>query len=178
MSRPDVLLEDVVLDRAAQQLRIDAVLLGDELVEEEEHGRRGIDGHRRRDLVERESGEQGAHVLEAVDGDAHLADFALRAGMVGVVAHLGGQVEGARQTRLAGTQEELEPLVGRLGGAEPGVLAHRPQTAPVHVGTDAPGVREGAGVAEPGRRIPPGEVGGPVDLVDGDPRVGDPLVFR
>ena len=69
-----------------------------------------------------------------VDGHADLADLALGARVVGVVAHLGGQVEGARQPGLAGLEQELEALVGGLGGAEAGVLAHRPEPAAVHRG--------------------------------------------
>ncbi len=96
--------------------------------------------------------------------------------VVRVVAHLGGQVEGARQPGLAGVQQELEPLVRGLGGAEAGVLAHRPQATPVHVGADPTRVGERAGGAQPLGRIPSCEVVGPVDLLDGDAGVGDALV--
>ena len=87
---------------------------------------------RRGDLVQGEAGERSAHVRQGVDGHADLADLALGARVVGVVAHLGGQVEGARQAGLAGVEQELEPLVGRLGRAEAGVLAHGPQPPAVH----------------------------------------------
>ena len=79
-----------------------ALLLGDELVEQQQDRRRRVDRHRRRDLVERQVVEQQPHVLERVDGHADLADLALGAGVVGVVAHLRRQVEGARQAGLAG----------------------------------------------------------------------------
>ena len=150
-----VLLQDVVLDGAAQQRRVDAVLLGDQLVEEQEDGGRGVDGHRRGDLVER-AGRRGAGRMSSRVSMAtpDLAHLALRAGVVGVVAHLGGEVEGARQAGLAGVEQELEALVGGLGRAEAGVLAHGPQAAPVHVGTDAPGVGVRAGFAQPGRPGP------------------------
>ena len=48
------------------------------------------------------SGQEQPHVGQRVDGHADLADLALGAGVVGVVAHLGRQVEGARQPGLAG----------------------------------------------------------------------------
>ena len=37
----DVLLEHVVLDRAGQRRRVDALLLGDQLVEQQQHARPG-----------------------------------------------------------------------------------------------------------------------------------------
>ena len=52
----DVLLEDVVLHRAAQLVAGDALLLGDELVEQEQERRGRVDRHRRRDLAERNAG--------------------------------------------------------------------------------------------------------------------------
>ncbi len=38
-------------------------------------------------------GEQGAHVDQRVDGDPHLADLAPSHRVVGVVTHLGRQIE-------------------------------------------------------------------------------------
>ena len=68
--------------------------------------------------------------------------------MIGVVAHLGGQVKGAGQAGLAGAEQELETFVGRLGRAETGVLAHGPELAAIHRGLHAAGVRKLAGPAE------------------------------
>ncbi len=166
-----VLLEDVVLDGAAQRFGGHALLLGHELVEQQQDGRRGVDGHRRRDLVEGQVGEQQAHVGEGVDGHADLAHLALGTRVVRVEAHLGGEVEGARQARLPRAQEELEPLVGVLGGPEPGVLPHGPQPAPVHGGVDATGVGRAPGLAEVPVGIPTLEVGGPVHGPDLDARI-------
>ena len=72
----DVLLEDVVLHRAAKRAARHALLLGDGDVEAEEDGRRRVDRHRRRDLAERQALQQRAHVLDRVDGDADAADLA------------------------------------------------------------------------------------------------------
>ncbi len=154
---------------------VDAVLLGHQLVEEQQDGGGGVDGHRRGHLVERQAVQQQAHVGHRVDGHPDLAHLALGPGMVGVVSHLGGQVEGAREPGLAGTQQELEPLIGRLGGAEPGVLAHGPQPAPVHVVPDAPGVGVVPGSAQAFVGVPPLEVVRAVDRADLDARVGEPL---
>ena len=76
--------------------------------------------------------------------------------VVGVVAHLGRQVEGDRQPAGAGLDQLVVALVGLRGGAEPGVLAHRPRPAGVHRRVDAAGERVRAGLAEPRRRVPAG----------------------
>ncbi len=114
----------------------------------------GVDRHGRRDLVHREVGHEEAHVGQRVDGHADLADLALGPGVVGVVAHLGREVEGARETRLTGVEEELEALVGRLGRAEAGVLAHGPELRAVHLAVDARGCR-GTTPAHPAARPGP-----------------------
>ncbi len=149
----------------------DPLLLGDQLVEAEQDRRGRVDGHRGGDGVEREPGEQQLHVLERVDRHTDLADLALRAGMVRVVAHLGGQVEGAAEPGLAGGQEEVEALVGLRGAAEAGVLAHRPRPGPVHLLVDPAGVGRAAGPAELGLGVELGEVLVRVDGLDLDARV-------
>ena len=90
-----------------------ALLLGHQLVQQQQDRAGGVDRHARRDRVERDVGEQHPHVGERVDGDADLADLALGSGMIAVVAHLRRQIERARQAGLAGTEQELEALVGR-----------------------------------------------------------------
>src|SRR5271166_1957712 len=61
-----------------------------------------------------------------VQGDVGMAGVALDAGVVGVVAAVGGQVEGHRQALLAGGEVAAVKRVGIRGGGEPGVLANRP----------------------------------------------------
>ncbi len=128
-----VLLEDVVLDRPAELLGGDPLALGGELVEEQQDRRRGVDRHRGGDPVLGDAVDQHLHVGERVDGHAHLADLAAGHGVVAVVAHLGGQVEGGAQPGLAGAEQVVEALVGLLGAAEAGVLPHRPQPRAVAV---------------------------------------------
>src|SRR3712207_8066547 len=53
-SARDVLLEDVVLDRALQSRSGDALLLGDQLVEQEQHRAGRVDRHRGGDAVQRD----------------------------------------------------------------------------------------------------------------------------
>ena len=137
----DVLLEDVVLHRAAQLGRRHALLLGDELVEKKEKRRGRVDRHRRRHAVERDRVEQDLHVGERVDRDAGAADLAERARVVGVVAELRRQVERDRQPRLPVVEEVAVAGVRLLGRREARVLADRPRPAAVHVAVRAAGER-------------------------------------
>ena len=102
----DVLLQQVVLDRAAADVA--------------QRRRPALPPRARRassriaaveliviDVVTFSSGrpaKQQSHVLDRVDRDTDLADLALGARVVGVVAHLCGQVERARQPGLAGVR--------------------------------------------------------------------------
>ena len=112
----------------------DALLLADEDVEGEQDRRRRVDRHRGGDLAERDAVEELLHVVEGVDRDPLAPDLAEAAGVVGVVAHQGRHVEGGREPGLAVVEQVVEALVGLLGGAEAGELAHRPEPAPVHRG--------------------------------------------
>ncbi len=107
-----------------------------------------VDGHRGGDGVELDVSEEALHVLDGVDGDADLADFADGHGVVGVVADLGGEIEGDGEAGGAVREEEFVAAVGLLGIAHAGVLAHGPESAAVHGGLDAAGVGILAGVAQ------------------------------
>src|SRR6185312_10565551 len=72
-----VLLEDVVLDRTAQFPDVDALLLCRRDVKRKQNHRWAVDGHRRRDLVERNALEKRLHVGETRYRDAALANLAL-----------------------------------------------------------------------------------------------------
>jgi hypothetical protein len=141
-------------------------------VEGDEGRRRGVDRHRRRDLAERDLSEQDLHVGEARDRDADAADLAGRFGRVRVVAHLRRQVERHREARLALLEQVPEPAVRLLGGGEAGVLAHRPEPAPVHRRLDP--AREGhlTRVAEVSLDVEARDVLGAVQVVDLDPGGG------
>ena len=87
----------------------DALLLGDQLVEQQQRRRRGVDRHRGRDLVEGQPPSSSAHVHSSEEiATPTLPDLALGARVIGVVAHLRGQVEGARQPGLAGARRNLK----------------------------------------------------------------------
>ena len=115
-------------------LRRDALLLADELVEQQQHRRGRVDRHRRRDLVERDAVEGRPHVVERVDRHAGAADLAQAARVVGVQAELRRQVEGHREPGRAVGEQVLVALVGLLRRGVAGVLAHRPQPLAVHLG--------------------------------------------
>ena len=61
-----IFLEDVVLDRSSERRRVNALALGRELVEEQEHRSGSVDRHRRRDLVLGDAAHQQLHVVERV----------------------------------------------------------------------------------------------------------------
>src|SRR5690606_4532993 len=136
-----ILLQDVVLDGAAQLLRRYALLLRRDDVEAEEDDRRTVDRHGDGDLVERDPGEEGLHVGQARDGDAALPYLAQRARVVGVVTHERGEVEGDAEARLPVLEEVVVSAVRLLGSAEAGELAHRPEPRPIHRGVRAAGER-------------------------------------
>ena len=114
-----------------------ALLLADELVEQQQHRRGRVDRHRRRDLVERDAVEDAAHVVDRVDRDAGAAHLALAQRVVRVAAELGRQVERHRQAGRAVLDQVVEALVGLLRRRVARVLAHRPLAAAVHVRMDA-----------------------------------------
>ena len=58
---------------------------------------RAVHRHRHAHLVERDAGEQRAHVVNEVDGDARHADVARNARMVAVIAAMGGKIESDRR---------------------------------------------------------------------------------
>ncbi len=147
-SARDVLLQDVVLNRACERSRPDALPPRHGDVQREQDDGRRVDRHRRRDAIERNSVEQDGHVLDRIDRDADLAHLALSEWMVGVVAHLRRQIEGDAQAVDALGEEIPVPGVGFSGRREAGVLPHRPQAATVHRRLNAAREREFAGKSE------------------------------
>ena len=125
-----ILLDDVVLDRALQLRDVGPLLLADGDVERQQPGGRGVDGHRGVHLLERDAVEQGRHVGDRGDRHADLADLARRQRVVAVVAGLGRQVEGDREAGLpAGEVGAVELVAGRgravagIGAEQPGLVA-------------------------------------------------------
>ena len=147
-----------------------ALLLGDQLVEQQQHAGGRVDGHRGRDLVERDAVEGHPHVLERVDRHAGAPDLAEAARVVGVQAELGRQVEGHAQAGRPVLEQVLVPLVGLAGRGVARVLAHRPAALAVHLAVDAAGEGELARLAEVEVL---GQVLLRVERLDLDPGVGE-----
>ena len=127
-----ILLEDVILDRARELVGGHTLLLCHSDVHRQEHGSRGVDRHGRRDLAEIDLVEEGLHVSERIDRHADLADLAFGNRIVGVVANLRRQIEGARETRRARRDQHAVALVGLFSRGEAGVHTHRPEAAAIH----------------------------------------------
>jgi hypothetical protein len=156
-----VLLQDVVLERAAdlRARRALAFGVGDE---HREHDRGGtVDRHRRRDRAEVDAAVEVLDVGERVDRDAALADLAEREIVVGVAAHECREVERGRQPVAARVEQLAEALVRVGRGAEAREHAHRPELRAVHRRVRPARVRE-----LPGER----PVVGCVDGIDLDAR--------
>jgi len=167
----DELLQHVVLECAADRLTGHALLVGQRDVHRVDDGRGGVDREGGRDLVDVDAVEEDLHVPQRVDGDALAADLARAHRVVRVDPHKRRHVEGRRQPGLALVDEVVEPLVGLLGGAEPGELPHRPGAAAVHRRVDAARVRRLPGEPQILVVLHVRDVLGgvqPVDLVVGD----------
>ncbi len=126
------LLEDVVLDGPGEVLGLHALLLGRHDVERHDRQHGAVHRHRDAHLVQRDPLEEGASVVDGVDRHPGHADVAAHAGVVGVVAAVGRQVEGDAEPLLTGGEVAAVERVGLLGGREAGVLPDRPRLGGVH----------------------------------------------
>ena len=163
----DELLEDVVLQRAGEPLAWDTVLLGDDDQQREQHGRGAVDRHRRRQLVERQSVKEQAHVGERIDGDTTAAELALRPWVVVVVTHERRHVEGDREAVVTGGQQLAVAAVGLFDTPEAAEHADRPRLAAVAGAVDAAGVRIRARYIDVALVLDASSVGGVVEALDG-----------
>jgi hypothetical protein len=99
--------------------RADALLLGDDDVQRQQHRGRRVDRHRRRHLVERDVAEQPGHVGERRHAHALAADLAERPRVLGVVAHERRHVEGGRQAGLPEASKNLKRWLVSSGVPKP-----------------------------------------------------------
>ncbi len=84
------LFEDVVLDGAGQLLRRHALLLGGNHIQRQDRQHRTVHRHRHAHGRQVDAVEQLSHVENGIDCHTGHSDIALHAGMVGVVAAVGG----------------------------------------------------------------------------------------
>ncbi|MPL92518.1 hypothetical protein SDC9_38619 [bioreactor metagenome] len=143
----DVFLEDVVLDGSRKDIHGHALFLPHADVHGEENARGSVDRHGGGDLVQGDLVEKDFHVLKTVNGHSHFSAFTLGHGVVGIVAYLGGKVEGHGKAGRSLGEEIAVSLVGLFGGGESRILAHGPEPAPVHGRLDAS--RKGVLAGEP-----------------------------
>ena len=135
--------------------RIDALLLGDELVQQQQDRRRRVDRHRRRDLVERDA----LRAARACRRSSRSPRRPCRPRPRRAGDRSRSPSASAGRTRTTGrsgrrpSRKWKRSLVAG-GVAEAGVLAHRPQPAAVHRRVDAAGERRLARHAELRRRGP------------------------
>ena len=153
--------EDVVLDRARQFGVRHALFLGRDDIEREHRQHRAVHGHRHAHLVERDAGEQRAHVVDRIDRDARHADVAGNARMIAVVAAMGGEIEGDGEALLPGG--EIAPVegVGILRRGEAGILPDGPGLRRVHRRVGAAQERRLARISV--EEVEPGEIGFAID---------------
>ena len=90
----DILLEDIVLHRAAQNLWIHALLARHGDHHRQQDARRCVDRHADADPIQGYAVEQRLHVGQRGDRHAHAAHLAQRQRVVRIVADLRRQVEG------------------------------------------------------------------------------------
>jgi hypothetical protein len=132
-----VFFQDVVLHGTRQFRKRDVLAACDRDVQREQDDGGRVDGHRRRDAIERDPVEQRRHVLDRIDRHPDPADFALRQNVIRVVPHLCGQVECDAQAADALRQQVAVARVRFRRRSEAGVLADRPQAASIHRGLHA-----------------------------------------
>ncbi len=139
------LLQDVVLYGAGQLLRPHPLPLGGHDVEGH-YGQYGpVHGHTDRHLLQRNLVEEPLHILHRIDGHPGLTDVAAYPLVVAVVAPMGGQVEGDRQSPLPGGEVAAVESIRFGGGTEAGVLPDCPGPARIHTGVGAAQVGRVAG---------------------------------
>ena len=127
---------------------VDRLAFGQHQIHREQHRRRRVDRHRRRDVAERDAVEQRFHVGERRDADAALPHLAERQRVIGIAPHQRRQIERDAQPRRARREQLAIPAVRVLRRPEPRKLPHRPQLASVAGRVNAARVGIRARIAE------------------------------
>ncbi len=109
-----------------------SLFLGGDDVKGQHRENRSVHGHGNGDAIQGNGVEEDFHVLDRIDGDAGLAHVGHGAGVVGIVAAMGGEIEGDGKPLLAGGDVAAIKGVALLGGGEAGVLADGPRFGDVH----------------------------------------------
>ena len=133
----NILLENVILHRAAQLIDRHTLLLAHRNHHRQQDRRRRVDRHADTHFVQRQAIEQNLHIAQTADADANLAHFTLGKIVIGVITNLRRQIKGDGKPRLPLGQQIMIALVALRARAKPGILAHGPQAPAIHVGLDA-----------------------------------------
>ena len=141
------LFEDIVLDGTGKFFARHALLLGGHNIKREHRQHRAVHGHRHRHPVERDAAKQRAHVVDRIDRHARHANVAGDARVIAVIAAMGGEIEGDRETLLPGGEIAAVEGVGILGRGEPGILPNGPRLGDVHGRVGTAQERRDAGIA-------------------------------
>ena len=175
------LFEDIVLECAAEGVPSDVALFGHGEVHGPDDAGGAVDGLGDGDGVDGDVFVESVHVFDGVDCDAALADFADGEHVVGVASHECWEVEGGGEACVclggcfSGFEEVLKSFVGVVCGAEPGELAHGPESGEVAVGEEASCEGELAGIVDVAVEVleGDGEILWGVAWVEDDSRDGD-----
>ena len=92
--------KNVVLQGSSKLLRGNALLFCRDYVAGHNRQHRAIHGHGHRHLIQRDAIEENLHVFNRVNRHTSLTHITLYPGMVRVIAAMGRQIEGDRQTLL------------------------------------------------------------------------------
>ena len=139
------LFEDVVLDGSGQLLRRHALLFGGNDIQRQDRQHGAVHRHRHRDCAQVDAVEELTHVEDRVDRDTRHTHVTCDARMVGVVAAVGCEVEGDRQSFLAGRQIASVEGVRFRSRREARVLTNCPRLVHIHRGVGTPDEGGGAG---------------------------------
>ena len=115
----DVLLQDVGLQGAVEPFPGHALSFGRGQEERERDHGRSADGHRRRDVAERDAAEQHLEVVDGIGRHPAAPDLSLAPGVVGVETHQRRHVEGHAQPALTLVEQEPVSSVRLLGDPKP-----------------------------------------------------------
>ena len=135
------LFENVVLDGARQDRAGVALLFACNDETGEDRDDRTIHRHGNAYFIQWNTVKEDFHILDRVDSDTRLTHIAFNAGVVAVIAAVGGQIKRDRDTLLACGKGAAVECVALLGGGETRVLTDRPRTACIHRGFDAACIR-------------------------------------
>jgi hypothetical protein len=136
-----VLLQNVVLQRAAEPSTFDTVRFGVRDEHREDHRRGTVDRHRRGHRTEINPPIEILDVGKRVDRNAALSYFAQCELVVGVATHQGREVERGRKSITPCAENLVEATVRIDRGAETREHAHRPELGSVHRGERTARVR-------------------------------------